>query len=253
MEYIYALLAVLVLNLVGFLVAYSIKSDKLTDFSYGTSFFVIALYSFLTGSQSWFSVILLILVSLWAFRLAFFLVIRIFKINRDKRFDGIRESFVKFGSFWLMQAIVAWVVMLPAIYFFVNSNNKFHWLILIGLAIWLKGFVVETVADLQKFKFNNNPKNKGQWISSGFWGISRHPNYYGEILIWVGIYVFTFTTLSTQFKLIGLISPALIYVLLRYVTGIPKLERAADKKWGNDKAYQKYKQKVPLLLPIPKR
>ena len=119
----------------------------------------------------------------------------------------------------------------------------------IGLAVWLAGLVIETVADLQKSRFASLPENQGRWIDSGLWRYSRHPNYLGEILVWVGVYVFAVPSLSLPESFIALISPIFITILLRYVSGVPLLEKAADKKWGNSEGYQQYRLRTGLILP----
>ncbi|MBD3155066.1 MAG: DUF1295 domain-containing protein, partial [Candidatus Aenigmarchaeota archaeon] len=121
----------------------------------------------------------------------------------------------------------------------------------IGFIIWGLGLTIETIADLQKFKFKNNPKNKGKWIQSGLWKYSRHPNYFGEILCWVGVYIYCLNYLSGLNALIGLISPVFISSLLLFVTGIPRLEERHDKKYGDKKEYQKYKKKTSKLILWP--
>lgn len=233
----------------GFLVAYWRRSDKLTDFSYGATFFVIALIAFLKGPFNSISKLMLAMITLWALRLASFLVIRILKIRRDKRFDGVRESFWKFGRFWLAQGMTAWIIMIPAIYLLRQPPAAFRILSFVGLAVWLLGLVIETTADYQKFSFNQKPANKGQWIEQGLWAYSRHPNYLGEILVWAGIYIFVFPALGSTQRLTALVSPLFITFLLLFVSGVPKLEKYADAKWGSDSKYQAYKKHVSVLVP----
>ncbi len=237
------------INLAGFLIAYWRHSDKLTDFSYGATFFVIALVAYLKGNSSTVSKLMLLMISLWALRLAGFLVIRILKIKRDKRFDGVRENFWKFCRFWLGQGLVAWVIMVPAIYLLRQPPADFRLLTFIGLAVWLIGLAVETLADYQKFRFKQNLANKGQWIEQGLWRYSRHPNYFGEILVWLGVYTFVFPALNNSQRVISIVSPLTITMLLLFVSGIPKLEKSADQKWGEDPNYRSYKKRVPLLIP----
>lgn len=251
MIFLETLLIAVVLNLVVFLVAFSLKSDKLTDFTYGMSFISIVLYVvFRTDFESSHVALISVLVGLWAIRLSVYLVSRIRKIKRDKRFDGMRESFLKFGRFWLLQGISAWVIMIPAIFILSSPDKSFSLSTFVGIAIWVIGFYFETVGDYQKYRFINNPKNKGQWIDQGLWRYSRHPNYFGEISMWVGIYIIAFPFLSPVESLIALVSPLWITILLVFLSGIPILEKGADKKWGEQKAYQEYKKKTPILIPF---
>jgi len=230
-----------------FLFAYKFKTDKLTDISYALTFIFLALLSFFTKEFSNFKLILLLMLLLWAFRIGIFLFIRIGKIKKDRRFDGIRENFFKFFMFWFLQGITVWIVLLPSLMFF-NSGTQISLITWIGFAVWFIGLAIETLSDLQKYQFNKNNK-KQKWISTGLWKYSRHPNYFGEILCWVGIYFFTFSSLSTIQKIFSINSPLFISILLIFITGLPKLEKYADKKWGKLKEYQKYKKKTSILIP----
>ncbi|MDZ7744168.1 MAG: DUF1295 domain-containing protein [Candidatus Saccharibacteria bacterium] len=246
---IYTLLLALALNIAAFAIAYSKKSDKLTDFTYGLTFFLIALLAYTQGAMSTPQAILLLLVTLWAVRISAFLLIRILSTGKDNRFNDIRQSFWKFGAFWLLQGCSAWVIMLPSIYFLSGDTASFTGAVLVGVLIWSVGYLFETVADYQKFTFKQNKANKGKWIQNGLWAYSRHPNYFGEITMWVGIYILAISTISGTQQLIALASPLWIFILLRFVSGTPKLETYADKRWGDNKSYQAYKRKTPLLIP----
>jgi steroid 5-alpha reductase family enzyme len=121
-----------------------------------------------------------------------------------------------------------------------------------GLYVFTLGLLTETVADLQKYRFNNQPKNKGKWIDSGLWKYSRHPNYLGEIVVWVGVWLFVLPYLEGVNMYVVAISPLYIAGLLIFGSGIPILEKSADKRWGKDKKYQEYKKKTPVLVPFVK-
>lgn len=237
------------INIVGFLIAYHRTSDKLTDFAYGVSFVTIAVVAYVTGSHKLIATILLGLIFLWAARLSSYLVIRIFSTKKDKRFDGIREDFWKFASFWLIQAVSAWVIMIPAIYLLSQSSPTTSLITWIGLGVWVIGFVFETVADYQKQQFKKDTNNKNRWIDQGLWSHSRHPNYFGEITMWVGIYLFTFSSLEGSARIIALISPIWIASVIIFFSGIPKLEQYADARWGSESEYKRYKKRVPILFP----
>ena len=246
-----ALLVSLSINVTMFLVAFKMQSDKLTDISYAATFATIALWGYFTSEQTSFHLVLLVMVCLWALRLGGFLLYRVIKVGKDARFDGMRESFTKFGKFWLAQAVTVWVVMLPAIFAF-NTDFKWDNSIVIGLALWVVGLVCEAIADWQKFAFSRNPSNKNKWIDTGIWKYSRHPNYFGEILVWVGVYLYVFLSLSTLEAYVARISPLFIMVLLLFVSGIPILEKSADKRWGDKKEYREYKRRTSVLIPLPK-
>lgn len=240
------------INIAMFFIAFWRQSDKLTDISYAVTFATLASFGFVRSDQTLYHVVLFVMILLWAVRIGGFLLYRVIKNGKDARFDDMRDKFFKFGRFWALQAITVWVLLIPSLFAFENSSRValFVW---IGVIIWAIGLLVESIADLQKYRFSQNPKNKGQWIEKGIWYYSRHPNYFGEMLIWIGVYVVAITSLPLDQALIGLISPIFITTLLLFVSGIPLLEKSADKKWGNDQAYKRYKSSTSILVPLPKR
>ncbi|HET9098627.1 MAG TPA: DUF1295 domain-containing protein [Candidatus Saccharimonadales bacterium] len=247
----FGLLVSLIINMLMFLIAFRWQSDKLTDISYALSFLALDFLGIIVSkSHNIFSVVLFLLPGVWSVRLGGFLLNRVIKAGKDRRFDGIRENFKRFANFWFGQAVTAWVLMIPVLIMQTRTGH-FSVIGVIGLVMWAGGFLYEALADYQKYVFKQNPANKGKWIAAGLWGYSRHPNYLGEITVWLGIYIYCFQGLDSLEKIIGLISPVFIYVLLRYVSGVPVLEKSADKRWGNSDAYKSYKQKTGLLLPRP--
>lgn len=248
MNILYYLIIALGFNLILFLFAYKFKTDKLTDLSYALTFIILICIGLSLEKYTPLKLILTIMILFWALRLGIFLFIRIRKIKKDRRFNGIRENFLKFFMFWFLQGITVWIILLPSL-MFLGSETKISTVTWIGFGIWIAGLAIETFSDLQKYKFNNNPKNKNKWISTGLWKYSRHPNYFGEILCWIGIYLFVFSSLNTLQKILSVNSPVFIIILLLFLTGLPKLEKYADKKWGKSKEYQKYKRKTSILIP----
>lgn len=248
-EILLSLLISLGVNIAMFVPAFYYKTDTLTDISYAASFFFVALANYLLSTKTTVHFVLLLLVTMWSFRLGTFLFVRIRKIKKDSRFDGMRESFSRFLRFWLLQGVSVFVVSLAATYVFAAQAPTLKAVSYIGAIIFGIGLLLEAVADAQKFAFNNNPSNKGKWIQSGVWSKSRHPNYLGEMLVWTGVYTFSFPHLYGSSRWLALLSPLFIYTLLLFVSGIPLLEKSADKKWGNDKHYQQYKKRVPVLFP----
>lgn len=247
-----SLIVSLVINLVMFLIASRYKSDKLTDISYALSFLALALLTLLHHiSNAKFAAILIIMVCLWAGRLGSYLLARVIRVGKDRRFDDVRNSFSKFGRFWLGQAITAWLLMIP-VTLAVRRGAKTDGLVIVGLVIWLIGFLFEVTADYQKNKFKRDSSNKGKWIETGVWRYSRHPNYFGEILVWFGIYIYAYNALDSTQSLVSLISPVLITFLLVFISGIPPLEKSADTRWGKLSSYKKYKDSTSILIPLPK-
>ena len=223
-------------NILMFIPAFIFKTDKLTDLSYSITFIVLAIFILLSKEPSFGILLLVLMVIIWAIRLGLFLFIRIHHQKKDDRFDNMRNSFVKFLGFWLLQGITVWIVLLSVILF----ENKFFF---IGIPIWLAGLIIESIADQQKYKFKKDERNKGKFIQTGLWNYSRHPNYFGEILCWIGIYVFAGVWLW------GIISPLYVILLLSFVSGIPLLEKKARGLWGKNKEYLRYKKETPILIP----
>lgn len=246
-----ALVVSLVINLVMFLVAFRLQSDKLTDISYAATFATIAAWAFVGSYGSLFHIVLLTMLLLWSLRLGGFLLYRVVKKGKDARFDEIRANFFQFGKFWLGQAVAVWVIMIPAVFAFEAGTVAGIWP-LIGMAVWAVGLLCEAVADWQKYTFSTDPLNKDKWIDSGVWRYSRHPNYFGEILVWVGVYIYVATSLTALQAIVSLASPLFIIVLLLFVSGIPILEKSADKRWGDNPAYRQYKKRTSILVPLPR-
>jgi steroid 5-alpha reductase family enzyme len=242
-----------VFNIILFLFAFRFKTDKLTDGAYAVSFAVISLFALFTGDFTASRILVSALSVLWAIRLGGFLVYRIWKTGKDQRFDAWRNNFWLLGRFWVLQAVVAWVVMLPSLFALAQNDLSLTTVSFIAVAVWAGALAIETIADFQKYWFNQKPKNKGKWIAEGLWSWSRHPNYFGEIMVWVSVYAVVFPALSGTERLIGLISPLVIAYVLLFATGIPILEKSADERWGKDKAYQAYKKRTNVLVPLPPR
>ena len=117
-----------------------------------------------------------------------------------------------------------------------------------GCALWILGFVFEAIADKQKKCFSEIPENKDKFITQGLWSISRHPNYFGEVVLWLGIAIVSLPLLA-GWQFATLVSPVFVYLLLTKISGLPFLEDKAEKKWGNDKDYLQYKNNTPVLIP----
>ncbi len=248
------LIFALVLNIVMFLFAFRNKTDKLTDISYALTFVGIALFGVLNNEMSSAQWVAFALVLIWAARLGSYLLIRIKAMGRDKRFDDKRNNFWKFGGFWILQAVTAWVVMLPVSFLMQTSaETELSTLVIISGLVSLGGIVFEAVADMQKFYFVQNKDNKGKWIANGLWKYSRHPNYFGEIMTWYGVYFVCYTWLSERDSAIALLGPIFITFMLGFVSGIPLLEASAEKKWSKDPKYKDYKRKTSILIPLPRR
>lgn len=248
---LYTFLFIFFLQVLFFIYAALKKTDKVTDLSYGLTFVLASLFAYVLNMEygSLFKIILLFLVSLWGIRLSAYLFVRILKTGKDKRFDGIREDLKKFGSFWLLQSISIFIILLPVTYiFFSREDMELNWVSYLGLLIFVCGILLESFADYQKFIFKNNEENKGKWINIGLWKYSRHPNYLGEIMVWVGIFIYCLVYIN-DIAILTILSPIYISILLLGVSGVPTLEKEYDRRYGGDKEYIEYKRKTGILFP----
>jgi steroid 5-alpha reductase family enzyme len=242
----------LLIQAVFFVFAATLRTDKVTDLSYGLTFVIIAALLLASGNpEDPPQLVLALMVMAWGVRLAGYLLFRIIHMGRDARFDGIRERFWPFFKFWLGQGVAVWLIMLPATIWFA-APGPWTWCMSIGGALWAIGLVIETVADAQKFAAKRRPGGAGRWMTTGLWKYSRHPNYFGELLCWWGVFVYVAGSFA-GWSWIGLIGPLAITWILLSVTGIPTLEASANRKWGHNPEYQAHLRRTSRLLPWPPR
>ena len=243
---------------IAFIPSYAFRTEKYYDIC-GTLAYVLVLLTaiYLTTSASESSlhtrsILVIALVLIWALRLGFFLFIRVLKAGEDRRFREVKQKFSGFLVWWTLSALWVFLTTVNALVMIIN-NVSYHndYYFYIGLVTWIAGFSFEVIADEQKRKFRSQSSNKDQFISTGLWSISRHPNYFGEILLWIGMAVIAFPTLQ-GWQHTSLISPIFIYLLLTRMSGVNLLEKYADKKWGGDENYQVYKRDTPVLIPFLK-
>ena len=243
------ILLIFCIQWISFIPAFIFQTEKFYDLTgsitYLTTVFT-ALY--ITDSGNISDYVIVSCVAIWAIRLGSFLFMRIHKAGEDRRFRDIKPNFTRFFMTWTLQGM--WVSMcllcvLTALssYSGIIVNNIFY----IGLMIFISGFIIEVLADHQKTVFRKNIDNKDKFISSGLWAYSRHPNYFGEILLWLGIAVMSFSSLE-GFQYFTLISPIFVYILLVYISGIRMLENQANKKWGHLDSYKEYLKNTPRLF-----
>lgn len=241
----------MVIQFIFFVYAFTRKTDKVTDFSYGFSFILITLIYLATSNVGENQLLVSLLVSIWGIRIVTYLVRRIHKTKKDDRFDTMRNNFISFGSFWLLQGISVWIILIPILTVLIARQSiPLSMYSFIGCCIWFFGFCIETIADAQKYAFKSFAENKNRWISTGLWKYSRHPNYFGEILCWWGIFVIAMPFLS-GWNYLTIIGPLYITFLLLFVSGIPILEKRSDEKYQGNIQYSEYKKKTSLLIPLP--
>ena len=195
------------------------------------------------------SIVVATFVSIWTLRLGTFLYKRIVKSGEDKRFREIKKSLPKFLMTWTLSALWVFLTTVNAITVIVlNQQGPLDLFFIAGSALWILGFAFEAIADKQKKSFSELTENKDKFITQGLWSISRHPNYFGEVILWLGIAVVSLPLLS-GWQFVTLVSPVFVYLLLTKISGLPFLEDKAEKKWGSEKIYQDYKARTPILVP----
>jgi len=239
---------------VVFVVAYLRQTDRYFDITGSITYLsVVGCAAALRPTLSGRSLLLLALVAVWALRLGTYLFRRVRRAGKDKRFDDIRPSFVRFLSVWTLQGLWVTLTVGAALAAMTSrTDRELGFLAGLGAAVWACGFAVESVADFQKSRFRANAENQGRFIQTGVWAWSRHPNYFGEIAVWLGIALIALPALR-GWQYVTLVSPVFVTLLLTKVSGIPMLEKRADAKWGGQEDYEDYKRRTPVLLPRPPR
>ena len=230
-----------------FIPAFIFQTEKFFDLM-GSITYLTAIFTvlYIADTRNISDYIIVACIALWAIRLGSFLFMRIHKAGEDRRFRDIKPNFTRFFMTWTLQGM--WVSMCllcvtTAISSGIITNSIFY----IGLVIFIAGFAIEVVADNQKTVFRKNIANKDKFISTGLWAYSRHPNYFGEILLWFGIAIMSFSSLN-GLQYLTLISPIFVYILLVYISGIRILENNGYKKWGHLESYKEYLQNTPRLF-----
>jgi len=236
----------------AFIPAYLLQTESFFDLTGSITYISVTIISLLLSPVvDGRSILLLVLVVIWAARLGAFLFRRIHKAGKDARFDEIKPSFIRFLITWTLQALWVTFTLAAALAAITTTTRKELGLFaLIGSLIWVFGFSIEVAADTQKGRFKANPGNKGKFIHTGLWAWSRHPNYFGEIVLWIGVAIIALPILR-GWQWITLISPVFVTLLLTRVSGVPMLEKRADEKWGGQDDYEAYKKRTPLLIPRP--
>jgi steroid 5-alpha reductase family enzyme len=247
-----AVAAAYAIQILAFIPAMILRTERFFDLTGSLTFLAISvalvLLTPMPDARSW---ILAAMVILWAARLGSFLAMRVHKAGSDGRFDEIKGSPVRFLQVWVIQG--AWVSITAAAAWIAISTDAasrapIGWLTIVGIIVWVLGMTIEIVADAQKSAFRANPANKDEFIRTGLWSRSRHPNYFGEIVIWVGVFL-TAAPVLAGWQWVAILSPLFVILLLTRVSGIPLLEARAEKKWGHRADYIAYRENTPSLIP----
>lgn len=228
------------------------KRNDVADIAWGLGYLLICVYLIFTFPPSGVSVLLYILVTAWGLRLSIYIYTRNKNKKEDFRYKQWREEW---GSsfYWrsylqvfLLQAFLLLIIISPVIHAADKTPQKWNAFTWIGLCCWLFGFYFQALADRQLAVFKKQVANPGDIMQTGLWKYSRHPNYFGEILMWWGIFIITIPIAHSYYFII---SPLTITLLLVFVSGIPMLE----KKYRGNAAYEDYKKRTNALIPMPPR
>lgn len=196
------------------------------------------------------------LTMLWSGRLGAFLVNRIGADHVDVRFDSVRDKPMRFLVFWVVQMAWCFLTAFPLYTLLVRDDTRndqgttldyFSW------ALWIFGFSIEVIADMQKRAFRFNPANHGKFITSGLWSYSQHPNYAGEMIMAFAMWLSSSQSFTSTEALVTFSSPVFVWYLLKHVSGVKLLDGIARKRWGNDPSYAAYCARTPVLFPFLSR
>ncbi len=239
-----------VIQWLAFIPAFLRQTERFFDLTGSITYIsVVTLGILLAAAVDARAILLWAMVVIWAVRLGAFLFGRIRRAGKDNRFDDIKPSFLRFLNTWTIQAVWVTFTVGAALAGITTTNRQaLDGFAVLGVLVWLMGFGIEVAADAQKSRFSAKPENKGRFIQTGLWARSRHPNYLGEIILWVGIAIVVLPVLR-GWQWVTLISPLFVALLLTRVSGIPLLEKRADEKWGGQADYEAYKRTTPVLIP----
>jgi steroid 5-alpha reductase family enzyme len=253
---VFAIAAILayVINWIVFVPSYLAKTEAYFDLTGSLTYISLIVVSVLASNDvDARALIVAAAVVIWALRLGSFLFRRVKRDGGDGRFDWIKTNFLRFFMTWSLQGL--WVLLtLAAALAVITAEDRedVDVFMIVGMVVWLLGFAIEVVADRQKSAFRADPANEGRFVTSGLWAWSRHPNYFGEITLWVGIAITAIPVLS-GWRWLVLISPVFVVVLLTRISGIPMLERRGEKRWGTDPEFRAYTDNTSVLIPRPPR
>ena len=249
----YLLVITFVIQWIAYIPAFIFKTEKFYDLTGSLTYIATILFAlYATGSFQNVQIgnlIIGIAIIVWALRLGSFLFMRIHKDKKDGRFDSIKTSFSQFFMTWTLQGMWVFICSSAALIAIANPTGAvINIVFIIGLMMFMVGFVIEVIADNQKTAFRSVPENKDLFINEGLWARSRHPNYFGEITLWTGITVMAISTFEGM-NYLAIFSPIFSYLLLNYVSGVRMLEYRGHKKWGHLEEYNAYKKSTPKFIP----
>ncbi len=243
-----------IIQWVVYVPSYLAQTEHYFDLTGSLTYQLLAVLGLLaTGTRDARTVILALMIIVWAVRLGLFLFRRVRNAGKDGRFDRLKTDWARFLMTWTVQGL--WITFTAAAGLAaITSGNKTGLGVIgiIGILVWIVGFGFEVIADAQKSTWRAQSGNEGRFITVGLWAWSRHPNYFGEFVLWLGVAILALPALQ-GWQYVTLLSPAFVYLLLNKASGVPMLESRADKKWGGQPAYEDYKARTPVFFPRPPR
>ena len=243
-----------VLHWIIFIPSFAFQTEHYFDLTGSISYLsAVALAFYLNPSVDPRDLLIGLLIVVWAVRLGSFLFMRVKQDGKDDRFTIMKTQFHWFLMTWTLGGLWVFLTMAAGLAAITSDTTQpFGLMAYLGLALWIFGFSIEVIADRQKRVFKKNQQKEKEFITSGLWAWSRHPNYFGEITLWIGLTLIALPVLS-GWQLVTLISPVFVYILLTKISGIPLLENRGMKKWGSDPEYIDYVNRTPaLILKKPK-
>ena len=246
----FILIIAVLLQVIFFIPSFLLKTEKYYDLVGSLTYITTISLAYLSvENKTMIDSIIYFYVMVWALRLGIYLFRRVRNDGKDVRFEKAKKHFFWFLQYWMGQALWVSLTACAAIIAILSpEEDTLPVLAMVGMALWLSGFAIESISDYQKrvFRKENNPSEA--FIHTGLWARSRHPNYFGEITLWTGIAVIALNTLN-GIEYVTLISPVFVYILLTRMSGVNLLERIADERYGHLEEYQRYKRNTPVLVP----
>lgn len=236
---------------VWFIIACILNRNDVADIAWGLGFVLMSWLAYALSEQSARSLLVNILVTIWGLRLAWHITQRNLKKAEDSRYAAWRAEWKHFYlrsyvQIFLLQGIFLFVILLPVLFIHASVPMPLRLLDALGTVIWCIGFVFESVGDRQLKDFLKDPANKGKIMERGLWAYSRHPNYFGEVTQWWGIFL---CAASVPYGFVTVIGPLLITFLILFVSGVPMLER----KYAGRPDFEAYKKRTSMFIPLPPR
>jgi steroid 5-alpha reductase family enzyme len=237
------------------LVSLAVRDSSIVDIFWGSGFVVLAIaYAFLGDGVLGRQVLLVVLTAIWGLRLSLHIGRRNWGRGEDPRYANWREQaggaywWVSFFRVFLLQGVIMWVISAPLLAAQVRDEpSGVGALDVIGVCVWLVGFAFESLGDYQLARFKADPANKGQVMDRGLWAFTRHPNYFGDAMVWWGLFLIA---AGTPYGYWTLFSPALMTFLLVRVSGVAMLERSQRK---TKPGYEEYVKNTSAFIPWPPR